>query len=210
MKIYAKLLLGNVDNKVNLQNLEIIILNHITTYKFSNIDYFNKEFDCSYYPEYVIERINKTKYGICMDLNYAFSKFLTSINYNNYLVKCIKPNSRSDLKGIYHLSIIALLDDNKYFVDVGYGEFFSKPILLLNGKVDNINIECKNNEFYFRINKLILKIIDEPVEPKDLKENYIRFLKSEPNDMSINKSIFERIFDISSNQYVIPKIKCNL
>ena len=57
---------------------------------------------------------------MCMELNFAFSLFLTKNNYQNYLVKCYKPNCRSESKGIFYLSIIMILDNKKYFVDVGY------------------------------------------------------------------------------------------
>lgn len=210
MEIYAKSLLVGVSEEVILSNLEIMVLNHITTYKFSNIDYFNKEFDYSYYPKYVIQRLIETKYGICMDLNYAFSIFLTSRNFKNYLVRCIKPNSRSEQKGIFHLSIIVIINNNKYFVDVGYGEFFIKPILLSNGLINNIHVHCDNDKYYLHINKLTLKIIDNPVNLVEMKENYIKFLKSEPEDMAINKLLFERIYDKSLEQYVNPKLKCAL
>jgi arylamine N-acetyltransferase len=95
MNIYANIILKNTTEDITLKNMNIMILNHITTFKFSNIDYFNKDFDLSYYPENTIDQVIKKRYGICMDLNYAFSLLLTERNYKNYLVKCYKPNSRS-------------------------------------------------------------------------------------------------------------------
>lgn len=196
---------------VNLENLEIMMLNHITTYKFSNIDYFNKEFSNSYYPHGTIARVNRVKYGICMDLNLAFSVLLRHLGYYNYFVRCVKPNSRSEMKGIFHLSLIVFVENKKYFCDVGYGEFFVKPVPLADGVYNHILVTCGNcDDFYIRIGKLTLKIIDSRVTLRELLENYNKFLRSEPEDMSINRSVFERIYDVNLGAYVQPKVKCSL
>ena len=216
MDTYSKSILKNTTNEINLVNLQTMILNHITTYKYSNIDYFNKNFDYSQYPnfEYTINQINKKRYGFCMDLNYVFSIFLTSQNYQNYLVKCHKPNSRSEAKDIFHLSIIVVLDDLKYFVDIGYGDYFDKPIQLNNYEIyyDFEKFKKRNyyNEYFIRTNKELLKIIDIPVTLEEMKHNYIKFFRSKQGDIEINRYLFERIYHPYLQKYINPKTVASL
>lgn len=208
---YETILLNNItDGETSLEKLNKIILNHISYYKFSNIEYFNKEFTIIGYPENVIDELNRKKYGICMDLNYAFSIFLSKYGYENYFVKCLKPGSRSDIKGIYHLSLIVFLDRKKYFVDVGYGDLFTKAIPLENSICDGITIKSVYPKYIFYIGKQKLMIEDIKLSINNLKKNYYKFLISEPGDMAINRSVFERIYDRESNKYIQPLGKCNL
>jgi len=154
--------------------------------------------------------VNRKKYGICMDLNYAFSIFLSKYGYENYFVKCLKPGSRSDIKGIYHLSLIVFLDRKKYFVDVGYGDLFTKAILLEDSICDGITIKSVYQKYIFYIGKQKLIIEDIKLSINNLKKNYYKFLISEPGDMAINRFVFERIYDRESNKYIQPLGKCNL
>jgi hypothetical protein len=108
------------------------------------------------------------------------------------------------------LSIIVILNKDKYFVDVGYGEFFVKPLLLVDGFRNNIQVNSGKDEYFLHINKLTLKILDKPVDLTEMTENYIKFLKSDPGDMAINKTIFERIYNQSTSSYTSPKLVCRL
>lgn len=199
MDIYTNILLKDTSDEINLKNLDTMIFNHITTFKFSNIDYFNKDFDFNY-PENIIDRIITKKYGICMDLNYALSLLLTKRNYKNYLVKCYKPGSRSESIGVFHLSIIVIMNNEKYFVDVGFGGDFVKSILLL-GNID---------EFFIKTNDELLRIIDRPVNLKEMKENYTKVFKTKPGEMELTTYVFERIYDPYLQKYVVPKKICRL
>ena len=194
-KIYGMPLLIGVTSDINLENLERMMMNHITHYIFSNIDYLGNNIDISYFPEKIFEKIVTTRRGICLDLNYSFSLFLTSQGYENYMVKCFRPGSRSEKRNVFHLGIIAILDNRKYFVDVGYGDYFTKP-LLLTGIV--------RHRLYVR--KTPLNIIDLTITIEDISDNYLKIAKTKPDDLALRNVKYERIYDIHMEEYVIPTL----
>ena len=190
-------LIVSVAHGITLENLTLMVENHIASYAFSNREYFGTVPDISYFPDHLFDKINKTKYGICMELNYAFSLFLTHRGYNNYLVKCHSPGSRSETRGIFHLSIIVTLMNNKYFVDVGFGDHFTKPILLSD--------KTSNKYYDLNAHNTILRIDDHPLTIHDLIENYDRLLRLKPGDIALKDILFERIYDRTQHQFVIWK-----
>jgi len=130
----------------------------ISTYGFSNKNYFNELFRRNsikngFKPDSVIQRIKSEKYGICMELNYTFCMYLKSRGYNAYLTTCRKPKSlvknKLEYFDIEHIAIIVIMDNIKYFVDVGFGEYFVTPISLINSTVaNNIEVLIKDNVYY--------------------------------------------------------------
>ncbi len=207
MDRYSVPLLKGVTSDVTLQNLETMILNHITYYMFSNVDYIGQikpsnwdDFiienndDKQLFQTKMVEKLVKTRYGICLDLNYVFSVFLTSRGYENYLIKCWRGGSRSEIKGIFHLGIIVMLKGNKYFVDVGFGDYFTGPVLLQ-----------KNKHNYLYVGKTILQIVDEPIDISELIENFTRLSHIKTGDFVLGDMLFERIYDIHTNQYINPR-----
>ena len=217
--MYAKPILHNVTPDITLENLETMMLNHITYYAFSNMDYLNNnrklqllgliqnDVDVSYFPTYLFSKITKDKYGICMDLNYAFSKFLASQGYTNYLVRTYKPGSQLEKRRIFHLSIIVILDNKKYFVDVGYGDVFTRPLLL--------NDICQVSDFnpyikYIYFNKLILKLVDSPVGLETIRDNYNKIASISCRHIPLRTHPFTRIYKLELSQYVDPTFKAKL
>lgn len=200
MECYGRPLLVNVTPDITLGNLTTIMLNHITYYAFSNLYYLNKsEVDVSYFPTSVIDKINRDKYGICMDLNYAFSQFLTSRGYDNYLIKTFRSGSQMESRGIFHPSIIVILNDKKYFIDVGYGQTFTRPVLL-DDVVENLDLNSNVKYMYFK--KERLRLIDVPLDIKDITENYNKIAGANSRDMALRNRLFHRIYNADYGDYV--------
>ena len=178
-----------------------MFINHISTFYYSNIDLIKRTDDHLTYPWAVIEQITTKRYGMCMNLNYAFSLLLTKKNYPNYWVKCFKPGSRSEKKEIYHLSIIVVLDNIKYFVDVGYGAFFVKPLILMGNEKVYYYLKC----WFTMTDKELPKIVDFPVNIQDMIENNKRIYSTLPGEIELNSYVFERIYNPYMQQYIKPK-----
>ena len=110
-------------------NLEQQMRNHISKFSFSNQKFFDmkkSKIIPNFNPTNIIDDFLEKKYGMCMELNYFFGTLLIDKGYNVRFVKCFKPHNDSFFD-IWHMALI--VDD--HFVDVGFGEYFRKPIKLL-------------------------------------------------------------------------------
>ncbi|AYV77691.1 MAG: hypothetical protein Edafosvirus1_22 [Edafosvirus sp.] len=194
---YAVTLLRSVKtNDTPLTVLKKTMRNHISNYKFSNDTYFSKNKPKQFNSKKVIRKVIQQKKGICMELHYTYRKFLKNIGFTNtYLVNCKKPNSQGIFYKINHVALITKLNGKKYFVDVGFGEYFTKPILI---KSKN-SLDIKKNK------KLLLKVIDEPVSFSGLDANYTTFFQSKPADFPLCRILYERVFDTRLAKYIEPK-----
>lgn len=72
----------NVLGTYDLKKLEIMMKNHIRLYQFSNKDFFN------FIPQNIVDNVYAKRYGLCMELNYAFGSALNAAGFRNYFVKC--------------------------------------------------------------------------------------------------------------------------
>jgi arylamine N-acetyltransferase len=197
-----------------LSKLKHYMHNHISTYMFSNRDYFDnnskpKQFNVST----IINNLTTKKYGICMELNGAFNSFLHSQNYQSHLVKCYKQKQDSgEFYKVFHAGIIVNIDGLPYFVDVGFGEYFTEPILLkeTSQNTGNINIKTICNEIYLtKGDKQIFKISGK-ASIKEINENYCDFFSGKHKDFPLCKYLFERIYDPTNNAFNEPKIQAKL
>lgn len=210
----------NVLGTYDLKKLEIMMKNHIRLYQFSNKDFFNKsnnKNDIKFIPQNIVDNVYAKRYGLCMELNYAFGSALNAAGFRNYFVKCWKVNhTKSELYGIYHLAIIVMINNLKYFIDVGFGEYFTTPILIPQNLHDSFmtgsikvarTIEYTLDVYHQPENKLIFKIIDlNDVTIEDINDNYINFFNAKDPDFPLCKYLFERIYNDKLNTYVEPKM----
>nr|AEX62342.1 uncharacterized acetyl transferase [Moumouvirus Monve] len=191
------------------------MIDFLSQYMFSNRDYFfnnkSKRFD----PKLIIRNTTSKKYGICMDLNYTFSYFLTKYGFDNYLVKAYEQNRVGKFYDIYHLTIIVNINGQKYLADVGFGEFFTQPVLLKNNtRTDKIHVETPNvpqrdDTVYdlFIDGELIIRVLDKPIiNIRDIDQNYQKFYNAKPKDFPLCRSLYERIFDPVSKKYLNPNL----
>jgi hypothetical protein len=61
------------------------------------------------------------------------------------------------------------------------------------------------NEFFIKSEKELLKIIDNIVNLKEMKENYVKAFKMKRGEIELTAYVFERIYEIDSQKYIIPK-----
>ncbi len=202
-----------------LSLLQHLMIEFISDNAFSNKDYFTKNNLPDFQPNLVIDKIRTHKYGICMELNYAFHDTLQRNGFDSRLIKCYKLNPKTnEFYDIYHLAIIVEIFRVKYFVDVGFGEHFVEPILLANGKkIGNINVKyipesCDNYSMYdLTIDSvLILRIVDLAVEIQDINKNYHKFFSSKPYDFPLCRILFERIYNPLTGTFDVVKSTCKL
>ncbi|SNW61917.1 Arylamine N-acetyltransferase [Orpheovirus IHUMI-LCC2] len=202
---YCKLLYKNINNDMNeLDKLRLYFTNHITNFMFSNKEYFEKE-NMKVNFHKIIEKVMKRRYGICMELNFMFNRFLNENGYNSKLVKCYKPNHEGDYYNIFHTAIIVEIMEMKYFVDVGFGEYFDEPKLLDDiNMIDNVKVVlCEGGcHKIYNGDKEILKIVGD-VELEEVIENYSAFFNG-GNDFPLCKFLFERIYNLKDKVYCIP------
>lgn len=196
-----------------LEKLKQLIINHISLFGFSNAQYFESHNKLSGKKELELSNLTnkliKHRKGICMELNYCFSNVLYRRGFEYYLVKCYKPknNNNNQYHEIFHLAIVVIIDNEKYFVDVGFGEYFVEPIKLENSHTNNIEIKrvglCKyilidtqKNQEIFKINGL--------TSDKEIEDNYERFFNNRIDDgFPLRKVLFETIYDRNKKNYVL-------
>nr|WBF71206.1 putative acetyltransferase [Megavirus caiporensis] len=199
--------------------LKHLIIEFISNNAFSNKDYFAKNNLPDFQPDFVINKIMTRKYGICMELNYTFHDILQQNGFDSRLIKCHKLNPKTNnFYDIYHLAIIVEISNAKYFVDVGFGEHFVEPILLLDSrKTGNICVKnvigCHDNYSMYDLtidSMLILRIIDLTIDIQDINENYRKFFSSRPSDFPLCRILFERIYNPLTGTFDVVKPTCKL
>lgn len=67
--------------------------------------------------------------GFCYELNGLFHALLTSIGFNAKLISC-RVNTKNDVYSpeFDHVAILVQIKNEEYLVDVGFGDFISKPL----------------------------------------------------------------------------------
>nr|QZX43469.1 5'-3' exonuclease [Mimivirus sp.] len=104
-----------------------------------------------------------------------------------------------------------MINNCKYLADVGFGKYFTKPVLLEdNVKTDDIDVEIidTNNYDIYHGERLIVRMYDQPVTNiKDINNNYQNFFKSKAEDFPLCCKLYERIYDPKINKYTLPKNK---
>nr|WBF71121.1 putative acetyltransferase [Megavirus caiporensis] len=195
----------------NLSMLEKLMKNFLSKYTFSNKEYFVRTKIPKFTHDIILKKFNQNKYGICMDLNYVFYTILKKHGFNCYLVKAYEQKPDGYYYNIYHLTIVVMINNCKYLADVGFGKYFTKPILLENNiKTDNINVRIidTNNLDIYHGERLIVRMYDQPVtDIKDINNNYQNFFKSTAEDFPLCRKLYERIYDPKINKYIPPKNK---
>ncbi|WP_223248083.1 arylamine N-acetyltransferase family protein [Laceyella sediminis] len=105
---------------------------HLLTLPYQNISYFKRGDDWITFddPELLVSKtISRLSGGICYHLNYSLYWLLQELGFNCILISCYL--SRFDLD---HMAVIVSLDQ-QYLVDVGFGEFFFRNPIPLDGNV---------------------------------------------------------------------------
>ena len=135
---------------------------HLLHIPFENLDiHYGKGISLSIndiYQKIIIEK----RGGFCYELNGLFNQLLRKIGFHTMLVSArvhMKNNTYSP--EFDHLAIIVCIDNQKFLVDVGFGNFSLEPLKLdLNETIiDSFGLFKfdKYNRDYYRINEIIHK-----------------------------------------------------
>ncbi|WP_276308565.1 arylamine N-acetyltransferase [Thermoflavimicrobium daqui] len=159
--------------------------NHLQRIPFSNLEYFrfgSKWIDFNNAFS-LIDPVLKGRGGICFHLNYAFYCLLNSIGFHCDLIGCLIEESDID-----HMAIVVHLDDQLYYVDVGYGFYFIyQPLPIMDGIYKDrsgiYKVEKAEDHFVIRkqykrkwIHKLSINLI--PRDIRDFRQTYWKHINN--------------------------------
>lgn len=181
--------------------LKKTMMNHISNFKLSNSSYFEINKPLRFDHHATISKVMTERKGLCIELNYTYSRFLLQNGFGNmYFVNCQK----LDLLGkryysLFHNGLVVGINNNKYYVDVGLGDYFIEPKLMDKNNYVNNNFFVRDN------NKEILKVIDKPITMDEINDNYVMFFDYKEKDFPFCNRLYERIFDTRIMKYSFPK-----
>lgn len=111
----------------NIENLKKLHLLHVKNIPFENIlIHYSQQKIINIEPFNIFDKIvNKNHGGYCFELNGLFSLLLKSIGYEIYTGSCRVSkdfsNSITEFQGLCHMCIFVEIDNETWFVDVGFG-----------------------------------------------------------------------------------------
>lgn len=141
-----------------LENLKLLQRRHLLSVPFENLDIHLKH-SIVLKTENFAEKILKEKRGgFCYELNGLFYELLNKIGYNSRIISARVSNGKADFGAEYdHLAILTEIENEEFFVDVGFGDFAAEPLnLVLNIEQEDANgifLIRKFDDDYFEIAK---------------------------------------------------------
>lgn len=122
--------------KNNLQTLNELHKKHLFSIPFEDLDiHLKKPLQIeveALYQKIIVEK----RGGFCYELNFLFYNLLKEIGFDCHIVSASIYDKRENLAGQFdHLAIIVQLEE-KWLVDVGYGNLFTEP-MKIPSKIDN-------------------------------------------------------------------------
>lgn len=178
-----------ITNSIMSSDRQITVLqksmhNHICNYRFSNDSLFYEPKPTVFNKKATLHKVITEQKGLCIELNYAYSCVLKSLNIRNHFVRCLWPQYP-----IYHNALITRLDNGeRYYVDVGCGDFFVEPIRI-----------PKITDGIFQIERF--KVFDEPVTFGWLNRNFVSAHHLTCTDFPLARKLIERIYDPITGAY---------
>jgi len=117
--------------------LETLLLQHSFTVPFENIDIQTGKpirLDHAHFFEKIVAR---RRGGYCYEINGLFYWLLSQFGFDTQLISGGVVNGKSAGREFDHLAILVLLNDKRWLVDAGYGDFSLKPLALQPGVVQS-------------------------------------------------------------------------
>lgn len=114
---------------------------HFNSFAFLNMDSSLIELD----PYQCLEnKFTQQQGGVCFELNITFNQLLKVLGYQTYLVDALMDNIKDRQVPHYdiatHNTIVVVLEEKYYLVDVGLGNYFRNPIPFLEEYQDNTGL----------------------------------------------------------------------
>jgi N-hydroxyarylamine O-acetyltransferase len=121
----------------DLPTLEKLQQHHLFSIPFEDLDIYFKipiAFNvASFFEKVVLNR----RGGYCYELNGLFHELLVACGFTTYFISCRVAGTKEYGPEFDHLALVVELDGKKLLVDVGYGDFALKPLIIERDLVQN-------------------------------------------------------------------------
>jgi len=119
--------------KPDKETLDALILAHLRTVPFENIDIYDASADVSIgIPDLFDKIVIRRRGGYCFELNAVFAALLTSLGYDCYSVAVRIVWHYERPMPVTHRAMIVTIDGIRYFCDVGFGGPLPQCALLID------------------------------------------------------------------------------
>ncbi|MBC7553326.1 MAG: arylamine N-acetyltransferase [Taibaiella sp.] len=117
----------------DLATLKSILRCHVANIPFENLDIFYKTSYINLDLRAIYDKIvNVNRGGYCYELNGLLCWLLKSIGFKVTMVAGRVARKNGYGPEMDHMALLVHLDDNKWLVDAGFGDFSTEPILIGN------------------------------------------------------------------------------
>ena len=156
-----------------IELLKQLQLAHLLTVPFENLSIHIKEPIVLQYELLFDKIVRQRRGGFCYELNGLFSALLNRLGFNSVMLPAGVANNEGEFSPDYdHMTLMVLLEE-RWLVDVGFGDSFRRPLLIDNRDPQfqgNCSYRIDDEENYF--------ILNEKKEGGDWKPQYRFTLKS--------------------------------
>ena len=151
----------------DIELLKQLQLAHLLTVPFENLSIHIREPIVLQYELLYDKIVKRRRGGFCYELNGLFSALLNRLGFNSVMLSAGVANNEEKFSPDYdHMTLMVLLDD-RWLVDVGFGDSFRQPLL-----IDNRAPQFQGNRSY-RIDEVKnYFILNEKKEDSDWKPQY--------------------------------------
>lgn len=115
-----------------MATLEKLQYQHLLHVPFENLDIWNRipiELDTAVFYDKIV---NRRRGGYCYECNGLFHALLLHLGFQSRMISCRVANGKKLGQEFDHLALIVTLGKEEWLVDVGFGDFSVKPLLLGN------------------------------------------------------------------------------
>lgn len=120
------------DRTPNLENLSRLVRCHLETVPFENLDCLHNPTVFSLKLEDLLDKVvTRRRGGVCCELNTLFNHLLTYLGYEAYSIM-VRITMRPSPCPVSHQCIIVIIDEKRYYCDVGFGGPGPKGLVCLD------------------------------------------------------------------------------
>ena len=136
----------------SLEYLEQLHVANLSRFPFENIDILLGK-PLSLEPEVLFKKvIEQHRGGICYELNQLFAQLLVCLGFDCYFVaaEVYRADAGNFSPAFSHIAIVVKLSNQKYLLDVGFGDCHVRPLLLSDTRCDEaeFQFECREGHWF--------------------------------------------------------------
>ncbi|HEY0426322.1 MAG TPA: arylamine N-acetyltransferase [Pyrinomonadaceae bacterium] len=112
-----------------LQNLKFLQRRHLLRVPFENLDIHWRRLIKLDKERFYKKIVGENRGGFCYELNGLFYELLGEINFQSEMISAKVSKGGGEFGEEFdHLAILTQIDEKKYLVDVGFGDFTAEPL----------------------------------------------------------------------------------